>query len=397
MGSEHPIGKAIFRAAKEALNVGSDGMIDGTVGDFQAIVGQGISAFVEPTSSVERKRHHVHIGNLPYLKSQGVVIPSHVINTTGIRTKSSEPSSTTIIYTAIDSAFAGALMLSDSIKPTSRATILALKRMKITSYLVTGDQAPSAHRVAALVGIPRRHVHAGVSPEQKRALVQQLQAAGHTVGMVGDGINDSPALATAHVGIALATGTDVAIEAADVVLMRPLDLLHVPAALCLARAVLARIKANLAWACAYNLLGLPFAMGLGLALPGGGFMLPPMAAGAAMAMSSVSVVLSSLLLKFWQRPAWLTVERLEAEDNRKGVRFADEDETVDEADAIGELRRASTGSLNGVSGAAGRVMGRVKKLFLTPGTERDGGYIPLVTAGSARSEGFGDFELPQDV
>ncbi len=323
MGSEHPIGKAIVIAAKDALNLGPDGMLDGTIGDFEVQVGQGISASVEPASSAERQRYRVMVGNASYLRSHGVAIhPSAdaepTLTTSRIQSSSSSkvaPSGTTQIFTAIDSTYTGSLSLSDTLKPSARAAILALHRLNIRTSLVTGDQLSTALTIASAVGIPRANIHAGVSPSQKQSIIQSLQSAdggrGETVAMVGDGINDSPALATADVGIALSSGTDVAMEAADIVLMRPDDLLSIPASLVLARTIFNRIKLNLLWACLYNVVGLPFAMGV--FLPFGGLMLHPMAAGAAMAASSVSVVGSSLLLKFWKRPGWMNVERLERE------------------------------------------------------------------------------------
>ncbi|KAG9575229.1 heavy metal translocatin, partial [Aureobasidium melanogenum] len=174
--------------------------------------------------------------------------------------------------------------------------------MGITCSIVTGDQASTAYYVASLLNIPKHNVHAGVLPSGKREIVEELQAQGIIVAMVGDGINDSPALATANVGISLASGTDVAIEAADVVLMRPDHLLDIPSSLALSRAIFRRIKLNLIWACLYNAIGLPIAMGFFLPW---GISLPPMAAGAAMACSSVTVVVSSLLLKRWKPPRFI--------------------------------------------------------------------------------------------
>jgi len=174
--------------------------------------------------------------------------------------------------------------------------------MGITSSIVTGDALPTALAIAHLVGIPSSNVHASCVPDRKQAIIREMQAAGLVVAMVGDGINDSPALVTADVGISLATGTDVAMEAADIVLMRADDLLDVPAAFHLSKTIFRRIKLNLAWASGYNAIGLPFAMGFFLPW---GLSLHPMAAGAAMACSSVSVVVSSLLLKRWVRPAWM--------------------------------------------------------------------------------------------
>ncbi|KAL8672485.1 MAG: hypothetical protein Q9168_003056 [Polycauliona sp. 1 TL-2023] len=318
MNSEHPVGKAILYSSKTELGIGSDSMIDGTVGDFQATVGKGVSAVVAPASSAEQTRYHVVVGSSSFLRSRNITLPAAIgtVPVTIPQSHSGKPvgpaAGTTQISVAIDGAYTGSLSLSDTIKPSAFATIVALNRMNITSSLVTGDQMPTAIAVAEAVGISKSNVHAGVSPDQKREIVKRLQGQGTKVAMVGDGINDSPALATADVGIALCSGTDVAVEAADIVLMRPEDLLSVAASLSLSRSVFRRIKANLAWACLYNLIGLPFAMGFGLLLPGG-FMMPPLAAGGAMAASSVSVTVSSLLLRFWQRPSWMNVETLERE------------------------------------------------------------------------------------
>ncbi|KAJ6149277.1 ATPase P-type K/Mg/Cd/Cu/Zn/Na/Ca/Na/H-transporter [Penicillium samsonianum] len=305
-GSEHPIGRAIFSAAiTESGHPGEDGL-PGSTGDVDNYVGKGVSAVVEPTSSGQRIRHHVLLGNANFLRSKDVPVPADADPDSAEPVEDSEadipnPGATaagiTRIHVAIDNRYAGTISLRDTVKETAVAAVAA--------------PASHGHLNLHAVGIPTDTIHASVSPSEKRSIISALQAEGERVAMVGDGINDSPALATASVGIALASGTDVAVEAADIVLMRPDDLLSVPASLSLSRSVFKRIKLNLIWACMYNVIGLPFAMGL--FLPFTGFMLPPMAAGAAMALSSVSVVVSSLLLKFWRRPSWMEVESLEKE------------------------------------------------------------------------------------
>jgi Cu+-exporting ATPase len=323
LGSEHPVGRAILGSAREHLSLGIEDSIDGSIGDFEVTVGRGISAEVEPATSAERTRYRVHIGNAKYLRSNGIRIPedsdpdsSVELSTSNASSSKVLPAGVTTIHTAIDSVYAGTLFLSDTLKPTAAAAITALHRMGITTSLVTGDTYATALSIAKAVGIPKSEIHASVSPSEKQSIISSLQSTTnprngkpHLVAMVGDGINDSPALATADIGISLSSGTDIAIEAADIVLMQPLDLLSIPASLSLARTIFNRIKLNLMWACVYNVIGLPFAMGV--FLPFNGWHLHPMMAGAAMAMSSVSVVGSSLLLKFWKRPRWMSMERLE--------------------------------------------------------------------------------------
>jgi Cu+-exporting ATPase len=342
MNSEHPIARAITNAARSHLGLGVDGTLDGSVGDFVSTVGKGISASVEAAISPSRTRYAVLIGNSSFLRSHGVALPfapddeenPFVASTTDASSSKVQNAGTTTIHTAINNIYTGTLSLSDILKPSAPAAIRALQKMNIACSIVTGDQASTAQHVASLLSIPASNVHSSILPSGKREIIEQLQASGEIVAMVGDGINDSPALATANVGISLASGTDVAIEAADIVLMRPDNLLDIPASLQLSRSIFTRIKVNLVWACIYNAVGLPVAMGF--LLPWG-ISLPPMAAGAAMACSSVTVVVSSLLLKRWRRPRWMQDE--------EGV--SDKDEL-----AIGD-GRASRG------GFVSRIVGRV--------------------------------------
>ncbi|KAF2668706.1 heavy metal translocatin [Microthyrium microscopicum] len=313
MGSEHPIAKAIVLSAKEHLHLSHESGLDGSVGDFKAIIGKGIIAHCEAAISPSNKRYRVLIGNTTFLRAEGITVPDLASLDDDLLSSTDSLSAphptrlnsagTTSIHIAIDTSYAGNIALSDSIKPSARATILALQRLGV-----------SASIVARAVGIPAKNVHAACTPGDKQALLETMQAplnaggSGYTCAMVGDGINDSPALATAAVGVALASGTDVAMEAASIVLMNAGDLLAVPASLHLSRYIFGRIRLNLLWACGYNVVGLPFAMGFFLPW---GYSVHPMAAGAAMALSSVSVVASSLALKWWCRPSWMRVSVLD--------------------------------------------------------------------------------------
>jgi len=362
MGSEHPVGRAVLNAAKTELGLGTEGTIDGSVGDFAAAVGKGISAYVEPATSGERTRYKVLVGNVHFLRENNTEVPEEAVNVSEqinvaaaeSRSKASTTptAGTTNIFIAIDGIYAGHLCLSDTIKEGAAAAIAVLHRMGVKTSMVTGDQRSTAVAVAAAVGIDVDDVFAGVSPDQKQDIIRRLQEDGSVVAMVGDGINDSPALATSDVGIAMSSGTDVAMEAADVVLMRPNDLMDIPAALHLARTIFRRIKMNLGWACLYNAVGLPFAMGLFLPL---GYHLHPMGAGAAMAASSVSVVLSSLLLKFWSRPKWMQDAALEYS-------------------ASGIIRRGRGWGIDGLVVRAQELMGRAR---FGVSKKDDVGYVPL--------------------
>jgi Cu+-exporting ATPase len=198
----------------------------------------------------------------------------------------------TPVIAAVDGRVAGILGVADEVRPESKSAIEALRSMGLKVVMLTGDNERTARAVAQTVGID--HVAAGVLPDAKAAEVQRLQGNGDLVGMVGDGINDAPALAQADVGIAIGTGTDVAIEAADITLLRG-DLRRVVAAIELSRATIRNVKQNLFWAFVYNVIGIPIAAGL--LYPVTGWLLSPVLASAAMSLSSVSVLTNSLRLR----------------------------------------------------------------------------------------------------
>jgi Cu+-exporting ATPase len=220
------------------------------------------------------------IGNRSFMHSQA-------IDSTGIETKAMqlEEAGKTIMYLAIDGKLAGLLAVADTIKANAVEAIQALKDMNLKVYMISGDNQRTAQAIARQAGIET--VLAEVLPEKKAEEVEKIRQSGKIVAMVGDGINDAPALATADIGIAIGTGTDVALETANIVLTSG-DLYGIPAAIKLSRQTMRIIKQNLFWAFFYNSIGIPFAA-LGF--------LSPVIAGAAMAFSSVSVVSNSLRLR----------------------------------------------------------------------------------------------------
>ena len=276
VASEHPLGEAIVAKAKE------QGAAFDEVTNFEAIPGFGIKGHVGETL--------VFLGNEKWMRENGLV--DEVMNEKANRFAEQGK---TPLYIGYNDAVQGLIVVADTVKESSARAIQTLHEMGIQVAMMTGDHERTAQAIAAEVGIDR--VFSEVLPQDKANYVSKLQEEGYIVAMVGDGINDAPALAQAQVGIAIGTGTDVAIESADAVLMKS-DLMDVPAMLKLSRATIRNIKENLFWAFAYNVIGIPFAMGV-LHLFGGP-LLNPMIAGAAMSFSSVSVVLNALRLKRWK-------------------------------------------------------------------------------------------------
>ena len=276
VASEHPLGEAIVAKAKE------QGAAFDEVTNFEAIPGFGIKGHVGEIL--------VFLGNVKWMRENGLANEAMNEKANRFAEQGKTP-----LYIGYNDAVQGLIVVADTVKESSARAIQTLHEMGIQVAMMTGDHERTAQAIAAEVGIDR--VFSEVLPQDKANYVSKLQEEGYIVAMVGDGINDAPALAQAQVGIAIGTGTDVAIESADAVLMKS-DLMDVPAMLKLSRATIRNIKENLFWAFAYNVIGIPFAMGV-LHLFGGP-LLNPMIAGAAMSFSSVSVVLNALRLKRWK-------------------------------------------------------------------------------------------------
>ncbi|XP_007943420.1 copper-transporting ATPase 2 [Orycteropus afer afer] len=308
--SEHPLGVAVTKYCKEELGAETLGYCT----DFQSVPGCGIGCKVSSMDGIldpsEQTGHlsgvgsmptekdaapetfSVLIGNREWMRRNGLTITSDVSDAM----TDHEMKGQTAVLVAIDGVLCGMIAIADAVKQEAALAVHTLKSMGVDVVLITGDNRKTARAIATQVGINK--VFAEVLPSHKVAKVQELQNKGKKVAMVGDGVNDSPALARADVGIAIGTGTDVAIEAADVVLIRN-DLLDVVASIRLSKRTVRRIRINLVLALIYNLVGIPIAAGVFMPI---GLVLQPWMGSAAMAASSVSVVLSSLQLKCYRKP-----------------------------------------------------------------------------------------------
>jgi Cu+-exporting ATPase len=272
-GSEHPLGEAIVDEAK------GRGLELSDASQFSAIPGRGVEATVGSTA--------VLLGNRRLLDERG-----YALNGLGATAERLSEEGKTPMFVVLDGVVSGIIGVADVLKPDSARAVRALEALGLEVYMITGDNQRTAEAIARQVGIGR--VLAEVLPERKAQEVKELQAAGKVVAMVGDGINDAPALAQADIGIAIGTGTDVAMETSDITLIRG-DLTPIGTSIRLSRATMRIIKQNLGWAFGYNIALIPVAAGV--LYPAFGILLDPMFAAVAMALSSVSVLTNSLRLR----------------------------------------------------------------------------------------------------
>ncbi len=274
--SEHPLGQAIVQYAE------SEGIRIKETESFDSITGQGIVATLD--------NHTIHVGNLRLMKS----ILDDIESEWTERVQLYAAQGKTPMYIAVDHKLAGIITVTDPIKESSKEAIQRMHEMGLEVMMVTGDNQATAEAIANQIGLD--HFYAEILPGDKASIVEELQSKGKNVVMVGDGINDAPALAQANSGMAIGSGTDIAIESADVVLMHD-SLDDVVEAIGLSKATIRNIKQNLFWAFAYNTLGIPIAMGVLYLF--GGPLLDPMFAALAMSLSSISVLLNALRLRFY--------------------------------------------------------------------------------------------------
>jgi len=264
----------------------------------------------KPGSGVECSidGHLVHVGNFEWMQVKGINIPMSI-------SRAIEESLTTTVITALDNQVVGMIAIEDPLKDESAMTIAMLAQMGIECWLITGDNQNTANVISQKLGLTPDRVLAQVKPQDKAKKVKMLQDAGYVVAMVGDGINDSPALAQADVGIAIGAGTDIAVEAANIVLIKN-DLLDVITAIDLSKKTFERIRINYVCAIIYNFLSIPIAAGI--LYPFFAIQVPPLIAAACMAFSSVSVVLSSLWLKNYKKPSFpaLRAVRVDVPDGK---------------------------------------------------------------------------------
>jgi Cu+-exporting ATPase len=272
--SEHPLAAAIVRAAEErAITLAA-------VADFASTTSGGVVGHVDD--------REITIGKIEFLKERKV----SGLEALAERAKAPQEKAQTVIFTAVDGRAAGLIAIADPIKETTPEAIRELHALGLKLHMLTGDNRVTADAVAKELGLDS--VEAGATPDSKIARVKSLRAAGEHVAMAGDGINDAPALAEAEVGIAMGTGTDVAMHSAGITLVKG-DLRSIARAIRLSRATLRNIRQNLVFAFLYNAIGIPLAAGL--LYPFFGVLLSPMLAGAAMSLSSVSVITNALRLR----------------------------------------------------------------------------------------------------